>query len=107
MLKNIDPLLTPDTLYVLSCMGQGDEVVVCDAHVPAGFVARTTTYRCVIRADRADTREEPICAQTEFAVIQTGETLPYGCLVLRKGLTATADAPARAGRSHLNQYAVY
>jgi L-fucose mutarotase len=56
MPKNIDPILTPDTPCVLSRMGHGDEVVVCDAHFPAGSVARTTTHRRVIRMDGADTR---------------------------------------------------
>lgn len=35
MLKNIDPLLTPDLLYVLRAMGHGDEIVIVDANYPA------------------------------------------------------------------------
>jgi len=35
MLKNIDPLLTPDLLYALRAMGHGDEIVIVDANYPA------------------------------------------------------------------------
>jgi L-fucose mutarotase len=45
MLKNLDPLLTPELLGVLAAMGHGDELVVCDANFPADSVARTTTHR--------------------------------------------------------------
>ena len=34
MLKNIDPLLTPELLKVLAEMGHGDEIVFADAHFP-------------------------------------------------------------------------
>jgi L-fucose mutarotase len=30
MLKGLDPLLTPDILYALCAMGQGDEVVIVE-----------------------------------------------------------------------------
>jgi L-fucose mutarotase len=36
MLKNVDPLLSPDLLYVLAAMGHGDEVAIVDANYPAG-----------------------------------------------------------------------
>ena len=35
MLKNLDPLLTPDLLQVLRAMGHGDEIVLVDANYPA------------------------------------------------------------------------
>jgi L-fucose mutarotase len=35
MLKAIDPLLTPDLLYVLCAMGHGDEIAIVDANYPA------------------------------------------------------------------------
>ncbi len=35
MLKNIDPHLTPDLLYVLRAMWHGDEIVIVDANYPA------------------------------------------------------------------------
>lgn len=39
MLKNIDPLLTPELLRVLAAMGHGDFIAVCDANFPACSVA--------------------------------------------------------------------
>jgi L-fucose mutarotase len=35
MLKNLNPLLSPDLLYVLRAMGHGDEIVIVDANFPA------------------------------------------------------------------------
>ena len=49
MLMNIDPLLTPELLYVLAAMGHGDELAICDVNFPAESVARTTDYGKVVR----------------------------------------------------------
>lgn len=35
MLKGLDPLLTPDLLYLLAQMGHGDEILIADANFPA------------------------------------------------------------------------
>jgi L-fucose mutarotase len=40
MLKALDPLLSPDLLYVLAAMGHGDELAVVDANFPALNLAR-------------------------------------------------------------------
>ena len=48
MLKNIDPLLTPELLYVLAAMGHGDELAVIDANFPADSVARRTCHGRVV-----------------------------------------------------------
>jgi hypothetical protein len=49
LLKNLDPLLTADLLYVLRSMGHGDMVCVCDCNFPAAEVAsKTTTGKLVI-----------------------------------------------------------
>ena len=39
MLKGLDPLLTPDLLWVLRAMGHGDEIVLCDTNFPSHSVA--------------------------------------------------------------------
>lgn len=39
MLKNIDPLLSPDLLKVLAEMGHGDEIVLADANFTAASLA--------------------------------------------------------------------
>ena len=54
MLKNLDPLLTPELLYVLRAMGHGDELVLADANFPAHAIAADTVYGDVIRLDGAD-----------------------------------------------------
>ncbi len=47
MLKNIPPLLTPDTLHALAAMGHGDDVAIVDANFPATSVARSSGARLV------------------------------------------------------------
>ena len=46
MLKNLDPLLSPDLLYVLRAMGHGDDIVIADANFPA-----LTMGKRVVRLD--------------------------------------------------------
>jgi L-fucose mutarotase len=48
MLKNIDPLLTPELLFVLAAMGHGDELAVVDANFPADSVAHSTCHGRVL-----------------------------------------------------------
>lgn len=40
MLKGINPLLSPELLYVLAKMGHGDELAIVDRNFPAASVAR-------------------------------------------------------------------
>ncbi|MGP8246108.1 MAG: RbsD/FucU family protein [Bryobacteraceae bacterium] len=40
MLKNLDPLLSPELLSVLAAMGHGDELAIVDANFPAVTMAR-------------------------------------------------------------------
>jgi L-fucose mutarotase len=48
MLKDIDPLLSPDLLAILRAMGHGDEIAIVDANFPA-----TSTARRLVRLDGA------------------------------------------------------
>ena len=61
MLKNIDPLLSPELLSTLRAMGHGDELAIVDANLPAARVAAAA-----------------------YAILQTGERRRYGNLLLRK-----------------------
>lgn len=54
MLKNVDPLLTPELLHVLAAMGHGDDLVVCDANFPAASVSQTTTHGSPVYLPGAD-----------------------------------------------------
>ena len=42
MLKNTDPLLNPDLLYILAAMGHGDEIAIVDANFPAESMGERT-----------------------------------------------------------------
>lgn len=47
MLKHIPPLLTPELLFGLACMGHGDEVALVDANFPAYRIARQAGVPCI------------------------------------------------------------
>ena len=51
MLKNLDPLLTPDLLYALRAMGHGDILTLVDSNFPADSVSTSTVHGEVIRLD--------------------------------------------------------
>ena len=40
MLKNLDPILSPELLFALAAMGHGDELAIVDANFPAATMAR-------------------------------------------------------------------
>lgn len=147
MLKGIDPVLTPDLLWILDAMGHGDDLALVDANHPAERIARATVSGKLVRlpgltmarAARAilsvlpvdDFEPDPVrrmevvgdpaqipavqaevqkeldaaagrpvrmagierfafydAAQRSFAVVQAGDTRPYGCFLLRKGVIA-------------------
>ena len=48
MLKNVDPMLSPELLSTLRTMGHGDEIAIVDANYPAA-----SSGRPVIRMDAA------------------------------------------------------
>ncbi len=52
MLRNIDPILSPDLLYALRAMGHGDEIVIADANFPG-----SSTGPDCIRADGSTASE--------------------------------------------------
>ncbi len=54
MLKNLDPLLSPDLLYILRAMGHGDDLVLVDCNFPADSVAHHTVSQELIRLDGID-----------------------------------------------------
>jgi L-fucose mutarotase len=49
MLRRVDPLLTPELLFVLASMGHGDDLVVCDENFPAVSPARSTVHGTPVR----------------------------------------------------------
>jgi L-fucose mutarotase len=49
MLKGIDPLLTPELLWVLAAMGHGDDIALVDSNHPAERVAHATASGRLVR----------------------------------------------------------
>lgn len=49
MLKGLDPLLTPDLLWVLAAMGHGDDLALVDANHPAERIAHATGSGRIVR----------------------------------------------------------
>lgn len=61
MLKGIDPLLSPDLLYVLAQMGHGDEIALVDRNFPAVSMSRR-----LVRLDGCDL---PTAARAVLSVL--------------------------------------
>jgi L-fucose mutarotase len=53
MLKNTDPLLSPDLLYILAAMGHGDEIAIVDANFPAESMGERTVRLDGVNATQA------------------------------------------------------
>ena len=49
MLKNLDPVLSADLLWILAAMGHGDDLALVDANHPAEAIARATTSGQLVR----------------------------------------------------------
>ncbi|WP_319412371.1 RbsD/FucU domain-containing protein [uncultured Cohaesibacter sp.] len=47
MLRNINPLLSPDLLHILAAMGHGDNLVIADANFPGEQIARANGCRYI------------------------------------------------------------
>ncbi|MCV6600671.1 MAG: ribose ABC transporter [Cohaesibacter sp.] len=52
MLRDIDPVLSPDLLHILRSMGHGDELVIADANFPASSVGQRVTRLDGLEATR-------------------------------------------------------
>src|ERR1700679_3612684 len=71
MLKNLDPLLTPDLLQVLRAMGHGDEIVLVDANYPA-----ESARPQVVRLDGVDATR---ALDAVLGVMPLDEFVPEAC----------------------------
>jgi L-fucose mutarotase len=89
MLKNIDPILTPELLSVLATMGHGDDLVLADANFPAASVAAETTYDSVIELPGIDSQR---AARAILSVFPLDEHVPTPAW--RMAVTENPDVPA-------------
>ena len=103
MLQNIDPLITPELLYVLAAMGHGDEVAIVDANFPAYRVAKTTCHGRPVplpgatapAALRAALSLLPLDDFVEFPVRAMAPDNPAERPAVQAELQAEVDAAAR------------
>jgi L-fucose mutarotase len=119
MLKNIDPLLSPELLKVLAEMGHGDAVVLVDANFTAASLAQGPQVSCMAVSGQPDGYRSALqrqvlalcetaggasaaqCQAVEryafyeqvrqaYAIVQTGELQTYANFLFRKGVLGTA-----------------
>ncbi|MEX0367036.1 MAG: RbsD/FucU family protein [Ruegeria sp.] len=103
MLRDIDPILSPDLLHALRAMGHGDEIVIADANFPAEGLGP----RC-IRADgssasdmlRAVLSVLPLDTFVSdpahsMAVVDEPDAIPEAVADFQRIIDDTADYPAR------------
>lgn len=103
MLRNIDPLLSPDLLHALRAMGHGDEIVIADANFPGSSIGPTC-----LRADGSTASEilqavlsvmpldsfVPDPALT-MQVVGDPDTIPEAVADFQALINTTADNPVQ------------
>ena len=113
MLRNLDPLLSPDLPHALSAMGHGDDIVIADANYPgsssgpqcirADGVSATDILRAVLSVMPLDTFV-PDPALT-MQVVGDASAIPEAVADFQRIIDATADAPAPI--ASLERFAFY
>ena len=113
MLRNLDPILSPDLLYALRAMGHGNEIVLADANFPGESLGPTC-----IRADGSTASEVlkavlsvmpldsyvPDPALT-MQVVGEPDTIPEAVADFQTIINETADNPVRI--QTLERFAFY
>lgn len=101
MLRNIDPILSPDLLWALRAMGHGDEIVLADANFPAQScgpscmradgVDCSAMLRAVLSVMPLDSfvPDPALCMQ----VVGDPNALPDAVVDFQSILNTTADTP--------------
>ena len=113
MLRNIDPILSPDILYALASMGHGDEIVIADANFPADSSGPQSLHaegsnasdmlRAVLSLMPLDTFV-PDPAIT-MQVVGDPDAIPDAVKDFQKVIDDAADAPAQI--TNLERFAFY
>lgn len=113
MLRNINPLLSPDILHTLASMGHGDEIVIVDANYPGDSctdklmrldgISATETLRAVLSIMPLDTFV-PDPAIT-MQVVGAPDEVPPIVAEFQDIINETADNPAEI--ASLERFAFY
>jgi L-fucose mutarotase len=103
MLRNIDPLLSPDLLRILAAMGHGDEIVIADANFPGDACARrlvrldgidaVRTLRAVLSIMPLDSFVDE--RAMSMAVVDDPGAVPPVVALFQSAIDEVADHPAR------------
>ncbi|NOD64859.1 MULTISPECIES: RbsD/FucU family protein [unclassified Ruegeria] len=113
MLRNIDPILSPELLYTLRAMGHGDEIVIADANFPG-----SSSGPDCIRADGSSASEvlqavlsvmpldtfvpDPALS---MQVVGDPKAIPDAVADFQRIIDATADNPTKV--QGLERFAFY
>ncbi|WP_170427182.1 RbsD/FucU family protein [Ruegeria arenilitoris] len=113
MLRNIDPILSPELLYTLRAMGHGDEIVIADANFPG-----SSSRPDCIRADGSSASEVlqavlSVMPLDTFVsdpaltmqVVGDPDAVPDAVADFQSIIDSTADNPAKA--QGLERFAFY
>lgn len=113
MLRNIDPILSPELLFALRAMGHGDEVVIADANFPGSSIcpdciradgsSASDVLRAVLSLLPLDTFV-PDPALT-MQVVGDPDSVPEAVADFQRIIDKTADNPARI--QGLERFAFY
>ena len=113
MLRNINPLLTPDLLHTLRAMGHGDEIALVDGNFPAEREAQrlvrldgipaTDVLQAVLSVMPLDTYVDVPASRME--IVGQPDTVPEICKEFQSIINATADSPSDLGK--IERFAFY
>lgn len=103
MLRDIDPLLSPDLLYALRAMGHGDDIVIADANFPAASSgprliradgsSASDILRAVLSVMPLDTFvDDPALS---MQVVDDPDAMPEAVADFQRIIDQVADTPAR------------
>ena len=113
MLRDIDPLLSTDLLYVLRAMGHGDDIVIADANFPgescgprlirADGSSASEMLRAILSVMPLDTfvADPAISMQ----VVDDPDAVPEAVAAFQRIIDRAADNPARI--QPLERFAFY
>ena len=85
MLKKLNPLLTPDLLYVLRAMGHGDEITLVDANYPADSAGPQ-----VVRLDGISVTD---VLDAILSVMPLDDFVPQACWHMEPAAGASPEQP--------------
>ncbi len=113
MLRNIDPVLSPDLLHILAAMGHGDDIVIADANFPGTAcgsrvtrldgVDAVRTLRAVLSIMPLDNFVEE--RATSMGVVGDPSAIPPVIAMFQDAINEVADNPAAIVR--IERFAFY